>query len=101
MLNMAKGYITFPIFWLNSWINMRLGKVDVSLIRSILGGLGVFYLLFHYFIYTFFLKDRLINLVDSESMINLIKYDLYLMIVFALLTVLVDPGDLTRDSHKI
>lgn len=105
---LIRDYALYPLFVLNGEINILLEKCHVQLIKGIVGGLGIYYLMVHVTIYNFVVLPRLTQLVESALMKvillsycqSLIIYDFYFMMVLALLAIVVDPGDLTTPYHK-
>lgn len=55
-----------PIFMLNNYINVKLDSVSIPAVREIFGGLGILYLIFHYFVYRWLIADRVNLMVYSE-----------------------------------
>jgi hypothetical protein len=57
------------MYQLNNLINMRLDGVPVPLLREFFGGLGIFYLVFHYFVYRWIISDRVATLANKDGFI--------------------------------
>ena len=55
LIAIYRNKLVSPIFTVNNYINTALDKINIACLKPILGGLGIFYLIVHYMIYTLFL----------------------------------------------
>jgi hypothetical protein len=62
-----RGFILKPIFLANNFINERVEKVNIPLVREIIGGFMIIYLAIHYLLYYYILKTRWDLLSDRED----------------------------------